>query len=80
MSEDLDKLTVSELNDLAEKLHLEIMDLYDQEESEETYAQASRGKGSVIVFDSRSIHEVTPITSGTRYSLVKWYHGDEPLK
>ena len=37
MSEDLDKLTVSELNDLAEKLHLEIMDLYDQEESEETY-------------------------------------------
>ena len=50
------------------------------ETSEETYAQASRGKGSVIVFDSRSIHEVTPITSGTRYSLVKWYHGDEPLK
>ena len=50
------------------------------ETSEETYAQASRGKGSVIVFDSRSIHEVTPVTSGTRYSLVKWYHGDEPLK
>ena len=50
------------------------------EKSEETYAQASRGKGSVIVFDSRSIHEVTPVTSGTRYSLVKWYHGDEPLK
>ena len=50
------------------------------EESEGTYAQASRGKGSVIVFDSRFIHEVTPVTSGTRYSLVKWYHGDEPLK
>ena len=50
------------------------------EASEETYAQASRGKGSVIVFDSRCIHEVTPVTSGTRYSLVKWYHGDEPLK
>ena len=50
------------------------------EESEETYAQASRGKVIVIVFDSRSIHDVTPITSCTRYSLVKWYHGDEPLK
>ena len=40
----------------------------------------SRGKGSVIVFDSRTLHQVTPVTSGTRYSLVKLYHGDEPLK
>ena len=39
-----------------------------------------RGKGSVIVFDSRTPHEVTPVTKGVRYSLVKWYHGDEPLK
>ena len=39
-----------------------------------------RGKGSVIVFDSRTLHQVTPVTSGIRYSLVKWYHGDEPLK
>ena len=42
--------------------------------------KGSRGKGSVIVFDSRVYHEITPITRGVRYSLVKWYHGDEPLK
>ena len=42
--------------------------------------QAPRGKGSVIVFDSRLNHEVTSVTKGVRYSLVKWYHGDEPLK
>ena len=43
-------------------------------------AKFARGKGSVVVFDSRLIHEVTPVTKGVRYSLVKWYHGDEPLK
>ena len=42
--------------------------------------QAPRGKGSVIVFDSRVYHEITPVIKGVRYSLVKWYHGDEPLK
>ena len=43
-------------------------------------AISSRCKGSVIVFDSRLNHEVTSVTKGVRYSLVKWYHGDEPLK
>ena len=38
-----------------------------------------RLKGSVIVFDSRLTHEVTPIIRGERYSLVKWFHGDKPL-
>ena len=32
--------------------------------------KAPRGKGSVIVFDSRTPHEVTPVTKGVRYSLV----------
>ena len=36
--------------------------------------------GTVVVFDSRVVHEITPITSGTRYSLVKWVHGDKPLR
>ena len=36
-------------------------------------------KGTVIVFDSRLTHEVTPVTKGQRYSLVKWFHGDNPL-
>ena len=40
---------------------------------------ASKVKGTVIVFDSRLTHEVTPITKGERYSLVKWFHGDKPL-
>ena len=39
-----------------------------------------KSKGTLIVFDSRITHEVTPVTSGIRYSLVKWYHGDQPLK
>ena len=45
-----------------------------------TSFSACKSKGSLIVFDSRITHEVTPVTSGIRYSLVKWYHGDEPLK
>ena len=40
----------------------------------------SRDKGSLVIFDSRIVHEITPITSGTRYSLVKWASGDEPLR
>ena len=44
------------------------------------YFTSPRVKGSVIVFDSRLTHEVTPITRGERYSLVKWFHGDEPLR
>ena len=38
-----------------------------------------KSKGTVIVFDSRITHEVTPVISGERYSLVKWVHGDKPL-
>tara|TARA_B100000927_G_C16414206_1_gene448574 strand:+ start:133 stop:687 length:555 start_codon:yes stop_codon:yes gene_type:complete len=42
--------------------------------------KACKSKGSLIIFDSRMAHEITPITSGVRYSLVKWYHGDKPLR
>jgi len=41
---------------------------------------ASKKQGTVIVFDSRIVHEVEPVTSGTRHSVVKWYHGDKPLR
>ena len=34
-----------------------------------------RKQGSVIVFDSRDYHRVSPITRGTRYSLVCWTQG-----
>ena len=40
----------------------------------------TRRKGSIIVFDSRTPHEITPVTNGIRYSLVKWVHGDTPLR
>ena len=39
-----------------------------------------KGQGTIVVFDSRWIHEVLPIESGTRYSMVKWIHGDTHLK
>jgi len=36
-------------------------------------------KGSVVVFPSFVWHRVTPVTRGTRYSLVSWHSGD-PFK
>lgn len=38
-----------------------------------------RPKGSVIVFPSHVYHQVTPVTRGTRYSLVMWNLG-KPFK
>ena len=37
--------------------------------------QDIRDQGSVIVFDSRDFHRVTPVTKGTRYSVVCWTVG-----
>ena len=34
-----------------------------------------RPQGSIIVFPSFIAHQVTPITKGTRYSLVLWCVG-----
>jgi len=34
-----------------------------------------RRRGTIIVFPSFLAHQVTPITRGTRYSLVAWAHG-----
>ena len=39
----------------------------------------SREQGYVAVFPSYILHEVTPVTSGTRYSLVTWVTG-KPFK
>ena len=38
-------------------------------------ADVIREKGTVIVFPSFLNHRVTPITKGTRYSLVSWIQG-----
>lgn len=32
-------------------------------------------KGRIIFFPSYTLHEVTPVTKGTRYTLVGWTHG-----
>ena len=32
-------------------------------------------KGSIIFFPSWMLHRVTPVTKGTRYSLVMWFLG-----
>ena len=34
-----------------------------------------RPRGSIIVFPSHLYHQVTPVTEGTRYSLVMWNLG-----
>ena len=34
-----------------------------------------RPQGSIIIFPSYVYHQVTPVTSGTRYSLVMWTIG-----
>jgi len=36
---------------------------------------AGRGLGTAIVFPSYTMHQVTPVISGTRYSLVVWISG-----
>ncbi len=38
-----------------------------------------RPQGSIIVFPSYTYHQVTPVTKGTRYSMVLWSLG-EPFK
>ena len=38
----------------------------------------SKKQGSLIIFDSQVYHRVTPVTQGTRYSLVTWARGPAP--
>ena len=38
-----------------------------------------RPQGSIIIFPSYIYHQVTPVTKGTRYSLVLWTLG-KPFK
>lgn len=36
---------------------------------------APRDQGSIVVFPGYQVHEVTPVTAGTRHSLVSWAVG-----
>lgn len=40
-----------------------------------TPIQMPRGRGMLVAFPSYVLHEVTPVTAGTRYSLVAWISG-----
>jgi len=40
-----------------------------------TPVMASNARGKIIFFPSYLLHEVTPVTKGTRYSLVGWVTG-----
>ena len=37
--------------------------------------EESREKGSILIFPSFYMHEVTPVTKGTRHALVTWIEG-----
>jgi PKHD-type hydroxylase len=39
------------------------------------FVSTVRDRGSMIAFPSYAVHEVTPLLSGTRYSLVSWIVG-----
>ena len=57
------------------------MSAYEQDANDNSeFNRMIRSKGSIVVFDSRMPHQVIPVTHGTRYSLVKWVHGDTPLR
>ena len=45
------------------------------EHDEHNVAKDVKDQGSVIVFDSRDWHRVTPVTKGVRYSIVCWTVG-----
>ena len=45
--------------------------------SKEQVRESVGKQGSVIVFDSRDYHRVTPITKGIRYSIVCWTVGPD---
>jgi PKHD-type hydroxylase len=48
-------------------------ELYLHNGKEPTIVQ--RKRGGIIFFPSYTLHEVTPVTKGTRYTLVGWTHG-----
>lgn len=44
-------------------------------EAQASIPEEAKQKGSIILFPSFLLHQVTPVTKGTRYSLVQWYNG-----
>ena len=57
---------------------LEIL-VHDGEISKKLILNEARKKGTITVFPAFVLHRVTPVTEGTRYSLVVWTLG-QPFK
>ena len=83
---DMDLCDVNEPNQLVRKLSFTLQLTNDDEYTggnlefadfdDSTYRfLVPKSRGTVIVFDSRTPHRVTPIESGTRKSLVGWVVG-----
>jgi PKHD-type hydroxylase len=51
--------------------------IHDGQEQDPEIVAKRRALGSIIVFPSWVLHEVTPVTKGTRRSLVGWCVGPE---
>ena len=65
------------LNDDYEGGNLEFATLNSSRSKYEVteYTAPNNGVGSVLVFPSYVMHRITPVTKGTRYSLVAWFLG-----
>jgi PKHD-type hydroxylase len=75
MGHEVRKLSVTiQLSDPSEYEGGELVLHYDHEPT-----VMSKDQGRLIVFPSYVLHEVKPVTKGTRYSLVAWVTG-EPFK
>jgi len=44
-------------------------------EDDEQMKKELKTQGTIVVFDSRDFHRVTPVTKGTRHSIVCWATG-----
>lgn len=75
----MDKVTGSSIRKLSLTMQLSDPDDYEGGDLEFLYGKepvrAKREKGSITFFPSWILHRVTPVTKGTRYSLVAWITG-----
>jgi PKHD-type hydroxylase len=79
----IDKLLHSEIRKLSLTIQLSSPDDYEGGELALQHSKdptvMSKEQGKMIIFPSYMLHEVRPVTKGTRYSLVAWITG-KPFK
>lgn len=62
---------------LSASVQLSESDAYEGGDLQIGTANATRTRGTVVVFPSYQLHRVYPVLSGERYSLVVWMHGHD---